>query len=191
VIGIAASQAYVLRGAATLLPGQAMHVGGYTIRYTGFEPRRESNRMVLQANLSTSRANQNLGLLTPSLNYYTTMQQPVVTPAVHEQPWDMVSGLLQGRNPLPEIGQLSQGRNPFEDLYVVLQGIDTQNAGKHNAHRAVLLQVMVNPMVGFIWLGGILVGLGGVAALLPTRQRRRVRAAAPEVVRVHAEEVTA
>ena len=191
VIGIAASQAYVVRASATLLPGQAMHVGGYTIRYLGFEPHRESNRMVLQANLSTSRANENLGTLTPSLNYYTTVQQPVVTPAVLEQPWDMVTGLLQGRNPLPEIAQLSNGRNPFEDLYVVLQGIDTLNASKHNSNRAVLLQVMVNPMVGFIWLGGFLVGLGGVAALLPTRQRRRVRAAVPESVRVQPEEVTA
>jgi cytochrome c-type biogenesis protein CcmF len=191
VIGIAASQAYVLRASATLLPGQTMRVGGYTIRYLGFEPRRESNRMVLQANLSTSRANQNLGMLTPSLNYYTTMQQPVVTPAVHEQPFDMVTGLLQGRNPLPQIAQLSGGRNPFEDLYVVLQGIDAQNAGKHDSNRAVLLQAMVNPMVGFIWLGGLLVGLGGVAALVPSRQRRRVLAAAPETIRVHAEEVTA
>lgn len=191
VIGIAASQSYVVRGSATLLPGQAVSVGGYTVRYLGFEPRRESNRMVLQANLSASRANLNLGTLTPSLNYYTTVQQPVVTPAVREQPWDMVTGVVQGRNPLPELAQLVHGRNPFEDLYVVLQGIDTQNAGKHNSRRAILLQVMVNPMVGFIWMGGFLLGLGGVSALLPARQRRRVSAVVAEPIRVHAEEVTA
>jgi cytochrome c-type biogenesis protein CcmF len=191
VIGIAASQAYVLRKSATLLPGEAMSVGGYTVRYMSFQPRPQSNRMVLQANLSTSRAGQSLGLLAPSLNYYTTMQQPVVTPAVREQPFDLVRGMVQGENPLPELGQLLHGRNPFEDLYVVLQGIDTKNAGKHNANRAIILQVMVNPMVGFIWLGGFLVGLGGVAALVPSRQRRRAPAMATEPIRVHPEEVTA
>ena len=56
VIGIAASQAYVLRKSATLLPGESMSIGGYTVRYLSFEPRPQSNRMVLQANLSTSRA---------------------------------------------------------------------------------------------------------------------------------------
>jgi cytochrome c-type biogenesis protein CcmF len=191
VVGIAASQSYALRTSATLRPGQAISIGGYTVRYLGFEPRRQSNRMVLQANLSTSRANQYLGMLTPSLNYYTTMQQPVVTPAIREQPWDLVKGIAQGQNPLPEFAQLFQGRNPFEDLYVVLQGIDTQNAGRHNAKRAIILQIMVNPMVGFIWMGGFLVGLGGVAALVPSRQRRRVPSMATEPIRVHPEEVTA
>jgi cytochrome c-type biogenesis protein CcmF len=191
VIGIAASQAYVIRTSATLRPGQSLSVGGYTIRYLSFEPRPQSNRMVLQANLSASRANQALGLLTPSLNYYTTTQQPVVTPAVREQPWDMVKGIAQGKNPLPELVQLFQGRNPFEDLYVVLQGIDTVNAGQHNADRTIILQVMVNPMVGFIWIGGILVGLGGVGALVPSRQRRQIPSLASEPVRVHPEEVTA
>lgn len=190
VIGIAASQAYVLRTSATLLPGQTVRVGGYTVRYLGFQPRRESNRMVLQANLGASRANQDLGRLTPSLNYYTTVQQPVVTPAVLEQPWGMVTGVAQGRNPLPDLAQLIHGRNPFEDLYVVLQGIDTHNAGTHNSNRAILLQVMVNPMVGFIWLGGFLLGLGGAAALLPAGRRRRVNAVVSEP-RLQAEEVTA
>jgi cytochrome c-type biogenesis protein CcmF len=191
VIGIAASQSYVVRKSATLLPGEAMSVGGYSVRYLGFEPRRQSNRMVLQADLSTSRAGEDLGMLTPSLNFYTTMQQPVVTPAVREQPWDMVKGIVQGRNPLPELAQLVHGRNPFEDLYVVLQGIDTHNAGKHNSNRAIILQVMVNPMVGLIWLGGFLVGLGGVAALVPSSRRRRVPARAVEPIRVQPEEVTA
>jgi cytochrome c-type biogenesis protein CcmF len=191
VIGIAASQAYVLRKSATLLPGQAMTVGGYTVRYLSFQPRPQSNRMVLQANLATSRAGQSLGLLAPSLNYYTTMQQPVVTPAVREQPFDLMQGLVQGENPLPQLAQLFHGRNPFEDLYVVLQGIDTTNAGKHNTNRAIILQVMVNPMVGFIWFGGFLVGLGGVAALVPSRRRRRAPAMVTEPIRIQPEEVTA
>jgi cytochrome c biogenesis factor len=74
-------------------------------------------------------------------------------------------------------------------LYIVLQGIDTANANAHNANRTVIVQVLVNPMVGFIWLGGIVIGLGGFAALVPARRRRRVAVTAAEPVRLQPEEV--
>lgn len=93
----------------------------------------------------------------------------------------MVYGLFQGRSPLSDLSQLAHGRNPFEDLYVVLEAVDAQNASTHNPNRAVTLQVLVNPMVGFIWLGGLVVGLGGVFALFPARRRRRVVATERDV----------
>jgi cytochrome c biogenesis factor len=101
----------------------------------------------------------------------------------------MLTGLLSGRSPLPDLGQLVHGRNPFEDLYVVLQGFDSSNANHHNANRRVVLQVIVNPMVGLIWLGGLLTGLGGFAALASARRRRTATVAAPEPVRLQPEEV--
>ena len=177
VIGIAASQTYQIRGAATLKPGQSMSVDGYTIVYRGFRPRLEPNRVVLAAAVSASRSGQDLGTFLPSQNIFPNLQTPVVTPAVREEPWDLTYGVLLGRNPLPDLAQLLHGRNPFEDLYLVLEAIDVQNANQHNPNRAVTLQVLVNPMVGFIWLGGFVVGLGGCFALLPVRRRRR--AAAP------------
>ncbi|HEX6506361.1 MAG TPA: heme lyase CcmF/NrfE family subunit, partial [Chloroflexota bacterium] len=189
VIGIAASQSYGLRASATLRPGQALTVGGYTVRYLGFQARPQSNRMVLQANLSTSRAGEALGNLQPSLNYYATSQQPIVTPAVQEEPWDLIPGLAAGHNPLPRMAQVFQGRNPLEDLYVVLQGIDTTNVSRHDPNRAIIVQVMVNPMVGFIWLGGFLMGLGGAAALIPVRRRRAAIVGLPETPRLQPEEV--
>ncbi len=191
VVGIAASQSYVARASATLQPGGVVSVDGYTVRYLGFKATPQSNRMVLQANLQASRADENLGVLSPSLNFYTTMQQPVVTPAVSEQPWDLVKGVFEGQNPFPAISELFHGRNPFEDLYIVLQGIDARRAGQHEANRQVLVQVLVNPMVGMIWMGGFLLGLGGVVALLPAARRRRVPVLAAEPARRQVEEVTA
>ena len=182
VIGIAASQTYQVRAAATLRPAQSMSVDGYTLTYLGLRPRPESNRMVLAAEITASRAGQQLGHFLPSQNYYPSLQQPVVTPAVREEPWDLAYGLFQGKNPLPDFGQLAAGRNPFEDLYLVLEAVDAQNAksltpadaGQHIADRSVTLQVLVNPLVGLIWLGGLVVGLGGICALLPARRRRAV-----------------
>jgi cytochrome c-type biogenesis protein CcmF len=188
VVGIAASQSYQARGAATLRPGQSMSVDGYTLTYQGLRPRQEANRMVLAAAVSASRAGQRLGSFLPSQNYYPTMQQPVVTPAVREEPWDLAHGLVQGKNPLPDVRQLLHGRNPFEDLYLVLEAVNVQNANQHpqrvpgasprpaEANRSITLQVLVNPMVGLIWLGGLVIGLGGFCALLPARRRRKVTA---------------
>lgn len=147
--------------------------------------------MVLQANLASSYGGRNLQTLHPSLNVYPGMQQPVVTPAVREEPWEMVKGLVAGRSPLPDLEPLAGGHNPFEDLYVVLMGIDATNANRHNPNRMITVQVLVNPMVGAIWLGGLLVGFGGLAALLPARRRRRVTAAVPEPLQLQPEEVHA
>jgi cytochrome c biogenesis factor len=100
----------------------------------------------------------------------------------------MAAGLVTGRNPLPDLAALFGGRNPFEDLYFVLQGVDAHM--KHPATSPATIQVFVNPMVGFIWLGGIIIGLGGVTALLPGRRRRRVPATAVQPALLP-EEVTA
>jgi len=187
-VGIAASQSYGARAAATLRPGESMSVDGYSIRYLGLHPRPEPNRMVLGVDLRVLRAGQDLGVLSPSQNIFVTGQQTVITPAVREEPWDMATGLLQGHSPLPDLAQLVSGRNPFEDLYIMLEAVDTGNAGVHRANRSVTIQAMVNPMVGFIWLGGFVVGLGGFCALLPARRRRRVTAVATEAIRIQPEE---
>jgi cytochrome c-type biogenesis protein CcmF len=172
VIGIAASQSYGARATATLRPGQSMSVEGYRITYDRLQPHGESNRMVLGAAVSAEREGEALGSFIPSLNIYPGQQQPVVTPAVREEPLGMIAGLVQGRNPLPDLAQLLHGRNPFEDLYIVLQSVNADM--KHPARSSVTIQVLVNPMVGFIWLGGVVLGLGGLFALVPVRRRRRV-----------------
>ena len=57
-----------------------------------------------------------------------------------------------------------------EDLYVTLIGYNP-------ATQAVTLHVFINPLVGWIWLGGALVALGALFAIWP--ERRRVVAAQP------------
>ncbi|HEY7525653.1 MAG TPA: heme lyase CcmF/NrfE family subunit [Candidatus Limnocylindria bacterium] len=57
-----------------------------------------------------------------------------------------------------------------EDLYVTLLGYDPGS-------QAVTLHVFVNPLVGWIWIGGALVALGAAFAIWP--ERRRAVSAAP------------
>jgi cytochrome c-type biogenesis protein CcmF len=174
LVGIAASQTYQVRTLATLRPGQSISLAGYQLHYRGWQPLLQAGRMVTQARLDITRAGESLGTLNPSQNFYVGRDQAVVTPAVREEPFDMLAGMLQGRNPLPDLDQLFHGRNPFEDLYVVLNSVSTTPSGP------VSIQVLVNPMIGFIWLGGFVVGLGGILALMPAR--RRVRAEVREAI---------
>lgn len=101
----------------------------------------------------------------------------------------MLLGIPAGRSPLPDLGQLFRGRNPFEDLYIVLQAVNPNM--KHPERSSAQIEVLVNPMVGFIWLGGMVAGLGGVVALLPALRRRRSTVSTTERVPAATEEVPA
>jgi len=59
---------------------------------------------------------------------------------------------------------------PLEDLYVVLDGWDGDGA---NAR--VSVSVFVNPMVSWIWLGGLVLLVGTFVSLWPATQRARAR----------------
>jgi cytochrome c-type biogenesis protein CcmF len=58
-----------------------------------------------------------------------------------------------------------------EDLYVTLLGYDP-------ATQAATLHVFINPLVGWIWIGGALVALGALFAIWPERRRAVAAAAA-------------
>ncbi len=54
-----------------------------------------------------------------------------------------------------------------EDLYVVLSGIDQET------NKAVI-EVFVNPLVVWVWIGGVVVFLGTLLALVPSRVEREM-----------------
>ncbi|HEX6939571.1 MAG TPA: heme lyase CcmF/NrfE family subunit [Longimicrobiales bacterium] len=60
---------------------------------------------------------------------------------------------------------------PHEDLYINLMAFERDGS-------SATLQVVVEPMVFWIWLGGGIIGLGALVALWPQRRRRRTDAAA-------------
>ena len=80
------------------------------------------------------------------------------------------------KTPSTEVGILSfnsplAGSRLGEDLYVIPLGVDPRT-GEAN------FRVFVNPMVNFIWFGGLIFVLGAVITVLPDkRERRRLEAA--------------
>jgi cytochrome c-type biogenesis protein CcmF len=57
--------------------------------------------------------------------------------------------------------------SPREDLYVVLAGQDP------DTHKAIV-QVFINPLVMWVWVGGIVLFLGTLLALIPSRVEREM-----------------
>src|SRR5439155_24307307 len=70
-----------------------------------------------------------------------------------------------------------------EDLYVVLAG-DDQESGK------AIIQVFINPLVAWVWIGGVVMLLGTLLALVPSRVERemaKIRQAPEEALAVEDE----
>jgi cytochrome c-type biogenesis protein CcmF len=61
--------------------------------------------------------------------------------------------------------------SPKEDFYLTLMAFDREQ-GSHATFRAI-----VNPAVPWLWVGGLIVGLGAVLAIWPRGDRRRTRSA--------------
>ncbi len=137
-VGVAASSGWRSQKEFTLMEGQSLDHGGYTLTYLGAETVRESNRSLEQANFHVAKGDRSLGELHPAMNHYGRMPNPIPTPAVRSV--------------------------PAEDLYLSLVQVDT-NAG------TVSLQVIVEPMIWWIWFGGGVMALGTIMAVWPTRRR--------------------
>src|SRR5579863_10213157 len=72
-----------------------------------------------------------------------------------------------------------------EDLYVVLAGQDPET-------NKAIVQVFINPLVVWVWIGGIVVFLGTLLALIPSRVERemaQVRQGPEEAVEVRDQEL--
>jgi cytochrome c biogenesis factor len=70
-----------------------------------------------------------------------------------------------------------------EDLYLILSGLNDTNGALNNRTGAqgIDLQVLIKPLIIWIWLGCLMITIGTVIALWPSVDRRRtVTGAGPE-----------
>jgi len=198
--GIAASAAYQTEAVRQLNPGEHLIVDDYLMRYDGYRLEAVDDHIGARTELSLFDRNSGepLGQLRAEQRFHPNMLFADLresflhvkqlgregSPAYEEG----VAGLYQlinmleqraGREvktPSTEVGihaSLSplDGSRWGEDFYVIPLWVDPQT-GRAN------FRVFVNPMVNFIWLGGLIFVLGAHLAVLPdARERRRLRAA--------------
>jgi len=81
-VAIAASSSYVQHTTGTLAKGQALSLGGYTVRFAGLEEGAEPHRHWVAARLDVTSPGGGHGTLAPRMNFYERSTDPVGSPAV-------------------------------------------------------------------------------------------------------------
>jgi cytochrome c-type biogenesis protein CcmF len=156
-----AGMAFKTETEASLRPGESASIKspyGWTYRLThlGISQYDALNRQVTAATLEVSRDGKRLGVLTTEKRQH-------------------VDGL--GRptfQPSSEVGIRSDLR---EDLYVVLGGVV-------NGTEQAVFRFTINPLVWWVWYGGMIVALGGLIVMWPGGSPAAKRSQAGYAVRL-------
>jgi cytochrome c-type biogenesis protein CcmF len=141
-----------------MLPGDSLEVASpfghtYTLTYESLSVSVGRGQRNLQwqaiANVSVAKDGERLGPLTTEKRQYVGSEQLMT-----------------------EVGIRS---TPVEDLYLILSAVDDLNAAVNNdpSAQGVDLQVLVKPLVGWIWYGGLVLAVGSLIGLWPSAERRR------------------
>ncbi|HEX9406854.1 MAG TPA: heme lyase CcmF/NrfE family subunit [Thermoanaerobaculia bacterium] len=135
-VAIAVSSTMRTQTEAQLARGQSANIGAYTLTFLGAEELTEPNRQSTIARFAVTSNGKPVTTLSPRMNQYAAMREPIGTPDVH-------STLTR-------------------DLYLSITNIDP-------ASQTVSVMMLISPMVSWIWLAVIMMGVGGVIALIPKR----------------------
>jgi cytochrome c-type biogenesis protein CcmF len=155
-----AGAAYNIDTRQHMLPGDVVEVQSpfghtYTLTYEGLSTslNRGQRNLAWQAIATVSVAvnGEPKGILTTEKRQYTTNM---------------------GNPPMTEVGIRS---TPLEDLYLILSALDDEMAALNadSASQGLDLQILVKPLVNWIWFGCLILACGTVIALWPSVERRR------------------
>ena len=128
----------------------------YVLTYQGLSSSRTDNMWQWVALMDVSREGRRVGTITAEQRIYMTADQPI-----------------------REVGIRS---TPLEDVYVILAGVENFEGAIQNdpSAQGAVFQVLVRPLVGWIWYGGLVMTLGALIALWPGAggpTRRKVQVA--------------
>lgn len=137
VIGITASSAFVTRKEVILDKGQSAQIGEYTLRYEGLRSFTSDIKHSTVATLVVSKDGKELGLLNPESNVFK----------------------YSGNRPIDKETEVALRSTIKDDLYVALTHFEPSGRASFT--------LLINPMVTWIWAGGVVVVVGAVITLLP------------------------
>ncbi len=139
-----AGMAFKTETEATLRPGESASVRSpygwtYTFTHLGISQFDQLNRQVTLATIDVRRNGKRLGLLTTEKRQHVdALGRPTFQPST-------------------EVGIRS---DPLEDLYVVLGGVV-------NGSEQAVFRLTINPLVWWVWYGGLIVVIGGLIVMWP------------------------
>jgi cytochrome c-type biogenesis protein CcmF len=147
-VALAASSSYDTERELTLSEGESATVAGHEITYVGMRRTEESNRTSIQARVAIDGA-----VYGPAINVFPQGEQRIGTPSVKTSiTRDVYLALLRVPDGL---------------------GVDSTSADAP-ADGQVVIRVIVQPLVVWLWIGGGVMAVGTALAAFPGRRRNPV-----------------
>ncbi|RMF01583.1 MAG: heme lyase CcmF/NrfE family subunit [Alphaproteobacteria bacterium] len=147
VLGIVGTTAWQQEKIVAMKPGDRIEIAGYMLEFGGVAPARGPNYREEVGVFRVTRDGQPVTTLHPSKRLYLAPQQPTSEAGIHAS-W-------------------------AGDLYTVLG--DKLDAAKTGKNGAFSVRLYFNPLVRLIWIGTLIMFLGGLLSL----SDRRLRVGAP------------
>ncbi len=132
---------------ATLKPGQSIQLASpfghnYTLTHVGVSQYKALNRFVTAASVRVSRDGKDLGIMTSEKRQHFTVEN---------------GQEVASFEPSTEVAIRSDLR---EDLYIVF-------AGAVDGTEEAVYRFTINPLVWWVWYGGVLLAIGGLITMWP------------------------
>ena len=197
LIAIAASSSFQTKSDLRLNVGESGTVGDYEVTYEGLTADPRTERIAFTALLTVREEGRPFATLTPARNYYPTMD-PTVGPIGRyfegeatseiglksrggEDFWTAFQPDLTTIQPRIDEGNrvfadLGEPQNPAqEQMFLGLQAEAIRNLALRYAEDPppATFRVIVNPLVVWLWVGGLIALGGALLAVWPTAESRR------------------
>jgi cytochrome c-type biogenesis protein CcmF len=197
-IGVAASSSFQHASELQMHPGQSTKVGSYTVRYVRptasitpkYDRAHTGSTIALGAEVDVTKNGRHVATLNPSEGYYSSQEasQGTVGSLIGGQPVSHVSidggitrdvwAAVEPNIEAPALKRIVEAGNrtlespqaPYALAYLVRSYL--QNPPPAQFH------FIVSPLVMWIWIGGLIVFLGGLIAVWPAPSTVRARVAA-------------
>jgi len=148
-VGITGSAAFQQEAVAHIRRGESFQLGPYRMQFVDTSSSHDPHKDVLSATLDVYRGDEKVSTLRPEKYFYRAMEQPTTEVAIY--------------------GMFHWPPNLADDLYTILVDADPAAGG-------YVFKAYLNPLVSWIWLGGLVVILGTNVAVLPEFDRQRAAA---------------
>ncbi len=197
-VGVAASSSFQHASELQLRPGQSTRVGAYTVRYVKptasvtpkFDRAHTGSTLALGAEVDVSKGGRHVGTLNPSQGYYASeesAQGPVgsliggqavshvaIDGGVTRDVWSAISPEIEAPalKRIVDVGNRTLGpeQAPVALLYLARSYLKSPPPAQFH--------FIVSPLVMWIWVGGLIVFIGGAIAVWPAPSAVRARVAA-------------
>ncbi len=197
-IGVAASSSFQHSSELQLRPGQSTRVGAYTVRYVRptasvtpkYDRAHTGSTLALGAEVDVTKGGHHVTTLNPSQGYYASQEAEqgtvgsliggqavshvAIDAGVTRDVWSAISPEIEA----PELKRIVEAGNrtlgaeeaPVALLYLAKQYLKSPPPAQFHFE--------VSPLVMWIWIGGLIVFIGGAIAVWPAPSTVRARVAA-------------